>query len=346
MFMGAQSTGRGSRSGTAALNHSAPRTPLRYGFAAAAFAVAGDPALGPAATRPVDAPREAAIAPAFGAATRPARPDAAAPEGAPEPTVNDGWGWPPPAELAEPIETDRPDFTESTSTVPRGRFQLEGGYTFTLDRERGVRRRSHTAPELLLRAGLWNDLEVRVGWAGYSWANEKSPGETRAGRPVLLEDWSQGGADQYVGFKWKLFDQQGLRPDFAIIPAITVPTGGGGFSSGDVDPEIKLAWGYDLSDRLGVAGNVNFAVPTDDGGRFLQSGASISLAYALRDDVGTYLEYYGDYPAGRGADCAHTLNTGLTWQITPNFQLDWRIGAGLNEQADDFLTGIGFAVRF
>src|SRR5215475_7721761 len=37
------------------------------------------------------------------------------------------------APLTEPIDTDRPDFTESPETVPRGHFQLEDGFTFTLD---------------------------------------------------------------------------------------------------------------------------------------------------------------------------------------------------------------------
>ncbi len=261
-------------------------------------------------------------------------------------SILDGWAWWNPAPLTEPIVTDRPDFTESTSTVPRGHVQLEGGYTFTYDREKGARSRSHTAPELLFRVGLLDDFELRVGWEGYTWTNDKHPGETRVGRPITIDDWSQGGADQYVGFKWKLLDQKGLRPDFAIIPAIAVPTGGGGFSSGDVDPEIKLAWGYDLTDRLGLAGNLNFGLPTDEGERFFQTGASVSVAYALLDDVGSYFEYYGFYPNARDADCAHTLNTGLTWQITPNLQLDWRIGGGLNEEADDFFTGLGFAIRF
>lgn len=261
-------------------------------------------------------------------------------------SILDGWAWWNPAPLTEPIETDRPDFTESTSAVPRAHAQLEGGYTFTYDREKRTRTRSHTAPELLFRAGLLDDFELRVGWEGYAWMDDQHPGETRVGRPITIDDWSQGGADQYLGFKWKLLDQEGPRPDFAIIPAITVPTGGGGFSSGDVDPEIKLAWGYDLTDRLGLAGNVNLGAPTDNRERFLQTAASASLSYALLDNVGAYFEYYGFYPNSRGSDCAHALNTGLTWRITPNLQLDWRIGGGLNEEADDFFTGIGFAVRF
>jgi hypothetical protein len=268
------------------------------------------------------------------------------PAEAPIPSLLDGWAFWDPAPLTGPLESDRPDFTESTSTVPRGHFQLEGGYTFTYDHEDRTRTRAHTAPELLLRTGLLDNFELRIGWAGYTWMNEKAPGETRAGRPITVEDWSQGGSDQYLGFKWKLVDQDGLRPDFAIIPAITVPTGGNGFSSGDVDPEIKLAWGYDLSQRWALAGNLNFAVPTGEEGRFFQTANSISLACALLDNVGSYLEYYGFYPNERSSDCAHALNGGLTWQLTPNLQLDWRIGTGLNEEAEDFFTGVGFVIRF
>ncbi len=259
-------------------------------------------------------------------------------------TQADDW-WTP-AKLDGPLVTDRPDFTECAVTVPRGHLQLEAGYTYSYDREHHVTNRTHTAPELLLRVGLIDDVELRIGWAGYSWVNQRTPGETQAGRPVMLEDWSQGGADQYIGVKWKLFDEEGLRPDFAIIPGMFVPTGGNGFSSGDVDPEIKLAWGYTLTDRLGLAGNLNFATPTEDGHRFFQTGASVSLAYALTDTVGAFAEYFGIYPNASGTDCAHTMNGGLTWQLTPNFQLDWRAGVGLNEEADDFFTGDGFSIRY
>ena len=72
--------------------------------------------------------------------------------------------------INQPLVTDRPDFTESTDAVPYGLFQLEVGYTFTHDRESGVRNQTHTSPELLLRAGLAQDFELRIGWAGYVWS--------------------------------------------------------------------------------------------------------------------------------------------------------------------------------
>lgn len=245
----------------------------------------------------------------------------------------------------EPLVTDRPDFTESTEAVPAGRFQLEGGYTFTLN-NRPRRSRSHTAPEMLLRAGLFENVELRLGWEGYTWLNEQVPDRSRASRRIVRTEQSQGGSDLYLGFKHKLFEQDALRPHLGLIPAVTLPGGSTGNSSGDVDPEFKLAWAYDLAEGLSLAGNFNLGVPTDEGRRFVQSAASVSLAFDVLENAGLYVEYFGFYPAATDAGAAHTFNGGLTWRITERFQIDWRAGIGLNDEAEDFFTGVGFAVRW
>lgn len=55
------------------------------------------------------------------------------------------------------ITTDRPDFTEASSTVGRGRVQLEAGYTFLRSYADGVTTRIHSYPETLFRLGLFAD---------------------------------------------------------------------------------------------------------------------------------------------------------------------------------------------
>ena len=247
--------------------------------------------------------------------------------------------------MQEPLITDRPDFTESTETIPAEHFQLEAGYTFTYDREGKRRARDHTAPELLLRIGVIENLELRIGWAGYSWTHRRFEAETRSGRSTTRSDWTQGANDLSLGFKLHLWEQEKLRPHFGILGAVSVPSGSAGVSSGDVDPEFALLWAYDMSDEFAVAGNVKIAVPTDDGDRFVQSSASLSLAIALTDKLGTYVEYFGFYPNAEGSDAAHFLNGGLTWLVDNNFQFDVRVGFGLNEEADDFFTGVGFSWR-
>ena len=116
--------------------------------------------------------------------------------------------------------------------------------------------------------------------------------------------------------------------------------------AGDVDPQLILAWAYDLTDRLGVAGNVGLGTPTADGHRYLETTASISLGYAITEQIGSYVEYFGLYPNDHHSDCSHNINGGFTYLIDDNFQIDARAGTGLNEEAPDFFTGVGFAWRF
>lgn len=251
-----------------------------------------------------------------------------------------------PAPLDKPLVTDRPDFTESTSVVPRGRLQLEGGYTFTYDRENGRRIKDHTFPEFLLRTGLVDDVELRIGWAGFSLTESLFREQNDAGRHVWTTAHDDAGTDMDVGFKLHLIEQNGLVPEFGVIGSLSLPTGASGKTSGDIDPQVKWLWSYDLTDRLSLSGNVNLAVPTSADARFFQTAASASLAYTWTDWLGSFAEYYGFYPNDRGRDSAHYLDGGFSFRITDNVQFDVRAGFGLNREADDFFSGVGFAFRF
>ena len=236
-----------------------------------------------------------------------------------------------PAPIDEPLVTDRPDFTESTDAVPLGRFQFEGGYTFTHDGGTDT----HQAPELLLRVGVFEGVELRIGWPNFTSQDADS------GIPDVdgLEDLS-------LGVKVKLIEQDGAIPHFGVIGEISIPTGADDLSSGDVDPAIKLLWAYDINDRLSLGGNVNFASLTENNDRFFQVAASVALGVSITERVGAYIEYFGEFPMSDGGGPAHYLNGGATYLITNNFQLDARLGFGLNGRADDLFTGAGFAIRF
>lgn len=247
--------------------------------------------------------------------------------------------------LREPMRTDRPDFTEGTSVVGPRILQIEAGYTFSTNRENGVRTTDHTAPEILLRIGIHESIELRLGWEGFS-ATETSFSERNdVGRTVHRQSHSDGATDISVGFKFHLFDQDGVIPDFGVIIETSIPAGSRDKTSGDVDPEIKWLWAYDLTDRWSLAGNINVGTPSSEKGRFFQAASSIAVGFAVNDSVGAYVEYYGFYPDDRGTDCAHYANGGLTFGINPDLQFDVRVGWGLNEQADDFFAGIGLAQR-
>jgi hypothetical protein len=250
------------------------------------------------------------------------------------------------APLTEPIITDRPDFTESTAVVPWGHLQFESGYTFTYDDEDGTRSADQTFPEYLLRIGLVEDVELRIGWIGMSLAESWFEEKNDVGRTRDRDVHDDGATDMTVGGKIHLIDTHGLVPEFSIITELSIPTGGKTKTSGDVDPQVKLLWSYDLTDNLSLSGNLNFAVPTnDDDRRFFQTAASVSLGYKFSERWGAYTEYFGFYPNDRDTDCAHYFNGGFTFLITDNIQFDVRSGCGLNEEADDFFAGCGLSFR-
>ncbi len=249
------------------------------------------------------------------------------------------------APIDDELVTDRPDFTESTQTVPRGRGQLELGYTYTYDSGGGVRTQDHTWPEALLRLGLADGVELRLAWPGWSHTEEMYK-ERIDDRWTRVENRTDGCNDTNIGLKFHLREQQDLLPDMGIIVEMSLPSGAGDQSSGDVDPALKWLWSYDLTDRLAIAGNVNLAVPTSEQGRFFQTSASLSVATALTDRLGSYIEYFGFYPADRGNADSHYLNGGFTYLITNNLQADVRVGIGLNEEADDLFSGVGLSWRF
>ncbi|RME36648.1 MAG: transporter, partial [Planctomycetota bacterium] len=69
-------------------------------------------------------------------------------------------------------------------------------------------------------------------------------------------------------------------------------------------------------------------------------------AASVTDKLGVYVEYFGFYTQNRHTAPAHSINGGVTYLIHEDFQIDWRIGGGVSDEADDFFTGVGFARRF
>jgi hypothetical protein len=235
--------------------------------------------------------------------------------------------------LPEALVTDRPDFTESTETVKLGRLQLESGYTFT----RINNNKEHTLGELLLRVGAGQRLELRIGLNSY--ALMRSPSSNASGFHDIL-----------LGVKAKLVqgsERFGLnRPNLAVIVATTLPTGSDAFGEPKLQPEVKIALGWDLSERLALASNLNYAYASEEAERFSQFSGSISFGYSLTERFGTYLEYFSFMPSIKEGPNSKHLNGGLTYLVNYNHQLDVRVGIGLNGETPDYFFGLGVSWRW
>lgn len=252
-----------------------------------------------------------------------------------------------PREDEDTITTDRPDFTEASSTVGKGRIQLEMGYTYFRDRDRaGVLTQTHSYPELLARIGMFAD------W--FEWRIGQNFGHSLQAEQVTHRRLStdKGAQDLYLGAKIALTEHvHGTwLPESALILQMTVPTGSDAFSSGKVLPGISYLYSFDLTDKVSLAGSVLGNVAVEDSGhKFWQMASSLSVGVGFTDTLGGYFEYFGFYPTG-GIDPTtkpeYYLNGGFTYLITKNVQYDIRAGFGLNRAAADFFAGSGLSLRF
>lgn len=265
-----------------------------------------------------------------------------------------GWGedsegtlfrWRPDGEASvipnfdEPLASDRPDFTEASSTVGRGVLQIESGYTYFFDDEADVTSRTHTFGEFLFRYGvLANWLELRVGLFPVDEAVAAGSESTSA----------TGISDLYLGAKIGLVPQDGWLPEIAVMPQMTVPTASDDLTSGHVLPGLNVLYGWDVTDRLSVAGSTQFnrAVDDETGTLYTSWAQSGTVGYGFTEKLGGYAELFSFFPDGaETASVEHYFDFGFTYRITNDLQWDVRYGRGLNSAATDYFVGTGLVVR-
>jgi hypothetical protein len=242
-------------------------------------------------------------------------------------------------DLSEPLVTDRPDFTEASTTVGLGVAQIEFGYTYTYNNDAGDSAATNSYGEPLLRYGILADwLELRL--AVFPTHQRTTTSGNR--------DHVSGAEDMYAGFKIALTPQECWLPEMAIIPQMNIPTGSGAFTSDSVEPGLNWIYSWELSDCISTAGSSQGNRRIDDtGDAYFEYAQSWTVAYTLTDTVGAYTEWYGLIPSGADTTLPeHYFNGGFTLLLSNDVQFDIRAGVGLNDAADDYFVGSGFSIRF
>ena len=233
----------------------------------------------------------------------------------------------------EPIVTDRPDFTEASVTVGKGVVQLETGYTYSYDGASGLR--GHSYPESLFRIGILEDwLEFRIA------LNHSSGREGGAAAATHFSDESL-----YLGFKIALTPQEGWFPEMAIVPQMVRPASTGGTFL----PGVNWLYGWDITEKIATGGSTQYNRDIDGTtsrlhGVFAQSW---TINFSLTEKLGLYTEWFCLVPAGSDTEhTQHYFDSGFTYLVNNDLQLDIRAGVGASESSDDYFLGTGFSVRF
>jgi hypothetical protein len=228
-------------------------------------------------------------------------------------------------ESAAPLELigDRPDFTESAVTVAPLHLQGELGVAYsTLGDERVL-----TAPDLLLRYGLVNPLEVRLGVPS---AEASFTGSETTVEPGGLE----------MGLKaTRAVGQSGA---VGLLPYAVLPVKKRHWSDTGLELGLKGVWSVDFNDTVGLGGNVGVAfqgVAPGSAEYDPEYLASLSLGLSFLEWLGAFAEVYG--LMNDDADVRLVADGGLTFLVAPRLQLDVHAGVGLTSIARGFDSGAG-----
>ena len=219
------------------------------------------------------------------------------------------------------IETDRPDVTPYT--VPKGSLQAENGVAWTGD-EAG-----HTMDltESLLRIGIATGTELRVGIPDFFYR-------------LQLPTPPSGFNDLLLGVKQRIGTFAGF--DFAVVPAITLPTGSGAWSSHGVDPQLEIPWQRDLGKRWSISGTLGIFYLTDNGRRRPLSECQVEF----ERDVGKAADVFVEYQAFDGVGLANnSIQLGGGYKIKPNHRVDYFAVIGLSRAAPNVIVGVGYSFR-
>jgi hypothetical protein len=240
------------------------------------------------------------------------------------------------------INTDRPDFVESSITVGKGRFQIETSIEFERDRSGGPLQQTRTTPTLL-RFGVADDWELRFETDGRVHTRVDDPS---SGGAVFDRGWS----DISLGLKQHVSsgDEGSGRPSMGWLVHADLATGSDGFKGHGVRPSLRAVFEWDTPTpySFGIMPGLIYD-STDAGKRFLGGILAVVADRQWTEGFRTFVELAGQRIAQKKyGGSIITYDVGAAWLLTDTMQLDTAFNWGANARSPDFAWTVGFSVKF
>jgi hypothetical protein len=237
------------------------------------------------------------------------------------------------------MQTDRPNATNSPTTIDPSHLQLEvGAFDTSIDRQGGDRDREWSLGELNFRVGVLSALELNV---------LVQPRLVSAQRVGGVSMRSRGFGDLTIGGKFNFWGNDGGATALGIQPQVKLPTAANGLGNGHAEFSVglpftaKLPAGFDLSLQPTLS-----RVRNEDNTRTV---TGYQGAAAIDHDLGPinlYAEYVYDDTSEHGAPNRQTLDLGGVLKLSRNLVLDSGVFIGLNHATPDLEITTGGSVRF
>ena len=256
------------------------------------------------------------------------------------------------------INTDRPDFTDVATVVGKGVTQFETGWSYRNHGDPAGAFDRNTLPEILVRHGINDRFEWRIKW-DLGWTNTTYR-DYATGQSQTVD----GSSDIQLGFKRILVDQDDWVPLQTVVTRLWVPTGSQAYSANTIQGgftyiynwQVRRWWfirgatGCDwLTTPVPVFGPPGMSPQPISGYQRdsnILGSQSISSYFQLTQQIGMFAEWFMFFHQGLADNRDDNfLDYGWYYYITPNLQLDARIGWRLGGTNDEYFTGAGLSWR-
>jgi hypothetical protein len=245
-----------------------------------------------------------------------------------------------PANLMRELQTDRPSKTEDPHTVDAGHLQLESelvGYVYD---DTDARTDAWSFMLTNLRLGLLNNTELSVIVEPFKWERSKSDGD---------EEKHEGFGTTTIRIKQNIWGNEGdAKTALALMPYLSLPTSQDELGIDQVEGGLIIPFEWEITDKttLGLMTEANYLEDTGGDGYHFDSVLSAVVTQKLTDKFSIYGELYGEINWEEASDIIATFDTGFTYQLTDNIQLDAGVNLGLTDSAEDVNPFVGISMRF
>jgi hypothetical protein len=243
---------------------------------------------------------------------------------------------------AEPIDTDGPDFVESSEVIGKHRFQYEADVVSQRDRRPQTAGETTSTPTLL-KYGITDTVELRLETEGrIRIANESGD----AGVSSL----QTGTGDTALGLKWHTQDREAAagRPAISWILHFDTPSGTDGFKGHGIRPSLRSVVTWDLPQNfaLGLMPGIKYDA-TNDGHRFTSGIFGAVLNRRITETFRAFAEISVPQLApSRDGGTLADWDIGAAYLLTNDTQLGVRTGVAANRNTPSHYLLFELAQRF
>lgn len=246
---------------------------------------------------------------------------------------------PTPRELMRDFSPGRPSKTDTPFTVDAGHYQIEADLVaYTRDTNNQTEAFQIFIPNI--RVGLLNNVDFQISLQTYNNVRATFGGDNT--------QENSGFGDTTVGVRVNFWGNDSGTTAFGMVSFVKFPTNQNNLGNNSIEGGITFPLAIDLSEKWNVGIQTQFKLNKNEADSGYNAGLvnSIVLGYQATDRLGTYFELFTDITTERDSELVATFDTGITYLLTENLQLDAGVNIGLTRAADDFNPFVGFTVRF